>query len=116
MTDSANDDPQDPAQKSLGDILTNLPAVRAAKKVNTMSRVHRRIIEAEQDEEPSLAFQHTVFCQTALPYRDPGNDVRLWKRSQGSTFLEVQAGSETAPDFGTSQRRSSAAGFGGNRG
>lgn len=95
MADSENDTPPDEAQQSLADILVNLPAVRAAKKVNTLSRVHRRIIEpigVEQDDEPSLAFQHTVFCQTALPYRDPGSDVRLWKRSQGSTFLEVQAG------------------------
>jgi hypothetical protein len=32
-----NDDPQ----LSLGNIIANLPAVRAAEKMNTMSRVHR---------------------------------------------------------------------------
>ena len=32
MADRSNDNPHDPAQKSLGDILVNLPAVRAAKK------------------------------------------------------------------------------------
>ncbi len=60
-----------------------------------LSRVHRRIItplEAEQDSKQEFAFQHTVFCQTSLPYRDPGDDVRLWKRVQGATLLEVQAG------------------------
>jgi len=31
--------------KSLGVSLSELPAVRAAKKVNTLSRVHRRLIE-----------------------------------------------------------------------
>lgn len=102
MADSVNDNPLDDAPKNLADLLLNLPAVRAAKKVNTMSRVHRRIIEAEQDDERSLAFQHTVFCQTALPYRDPGEDVREWKRINGSVALQVEAGSiwsQAAADF-----------------
>jgi hypothetical protein len=93
MADSVNDDPQDP-QRSIADILTSLPAVRAAKKVNTLSRVHRRLItplDAEDDEQ-RLAFQHTVFCQTSLPYRNPGDDVRLWQREQGTVTLQVQAG------------------------
>src|SRR5271166_4300472 len=100
MADSSNDNPQDPAQKSLGDLLLNLPAVRAAKKVNTLSRVHRRIItpiEAEQDDEQRLAFQHTVFCQTSLPYRDPGDDVREWQREQGAVSLLVKAGEARNP-------------------
>jgi hypothetical protein len=91
-----NDKPQVSEQQSLADILVSLPAVRAAKKVNTMSRVRRRLIEpieTEQDnDDPRLAFQHTVFCQTSLPYRDPGDEVRLWKRVQGKALLEVQAG------------------------
>lgn len=93
MADSSNDNPQDPAQKSLGDVLLNLPAVRAAKKVNTLSHVHRRLIEPlTPDDDSRLAFQHTVFCQTSLPYRDPGDDVRLWQREQGAITLQVQAG------------------------
>jgi hypothetical protein len=84
-----NDNPQ----LSLGGIIANLPAVRAAKKANTMSRVHRRLIEpVETDQDNELAFQHSVFCQTSLPYRNPGDDVRSWKRSQGTTFLEIEAG------------------------
>ena len=100
MADSVDDNPQDP-QRSIADILTNLPAVRAAKKVNTLSRVHRRLItplDAEQDDgEARLAFQHTVFCQTSLPYRNPGDDVRLWERRQGKVILEVQAGRALDP-------------------
>jgi Plasmid encoded RepA protein len=88
-----NDNPKDPAQLSLGEIVTSLPAVRAAKKANTMSRVHRRLIEPiETEQDNELAFQHSVFCQTSLPYRNPGDDVRLWQRSQGTTFLVVEAG------------------------
>jgi hypothetical protein len=33
-----------------------------------------------------------VLCQTSLPYRDPGNEVRLWSRKNGYVRLEVQAG------------------------
>ena len=85
MTDRANDNPKAPAQMSLGSIVTHLPAVKAAKKANTLSRVHRRLIEpleTDQDNEARLSFQHTVFCQTGLPYRNPGNDVREWQREQ----------------------------------
>jgi Plasmid encoded RepA protein len=95
MADRANDNPKDPAQMSLGGIVADLPAVRAAKKANTMSRVHRRLIEpleTDQDNEARLAFQHTVFCQTGLPYRNPGDDVRLWKRTNGSVALQLEAG------------------------
>ena len=104
MTDRANDNPPDPAQLSLGGIVADLSAVRAAKKANTLSRVHRRLIEpieSDQDNEARLAFQHTVFCQTGLPYRDPGDDVRLWQRRQGAVFLEVQAGRIFKPSLDT---------------
>ena len=87
-----NDNPRDPAQLSLGGIVANLPAVRVARKANTLSRVHRRLIEPieiEQDNEQRLSFQHTVFCQAGLPYRNPGSELRLWKRQQGAVSLLV---------------------------
>ena len=100
MADRSDDNPKDPAQMSLGGIVANLPAVRAAKKANTLSRVHRRLIEpieSEQDNEARLSFQHTVFCQAGLPYRDPGNQARLWEREQGRILLRVEAGSVFDP-------------------
>jgi len=39
-----------------------------------------------------LAFQHTVLCLTCMPYRDPGDEVRVWERKQGSILLHVEAG------------------------
>jgi hypothetical protein len=39
-----------------------------------------------------IAYQHTTLCQTCLPYRDPGNDVRVWERDQGIASLRVEAG------------------------
>lgn len=99
MADSPNPDSQDGAQRSLADVLVDLPAVRAARKVNTLSRVHRRLIErGEPDQESDqLAFQHTVLCQTSLPYRDPGDEVREWQREQGAVSLLVEAGRAKNP-------------------
>lgn len=37
-------------------------------------------------------FQHSVLCQTFLPYRNPGDDVRIWQQKQGHVSLAVQAG------------------------
>lgn len=64
-----------------------------------LSRVHRRLIEPiEQDGD--LAFQHTVFCQVGLPYRNPGDDVRVWHRRQGAVSLRVEAGAAQHPKTG----------------
>src|SRR5487761_1168084 len=61
-----------------------------------LTPIHRRLIEPiERDGE--LAFQHTVFCQTSLPYRDPGDDVRVWHRRQGAVSLRIEAGSARHP-------------------
>lgn len=36
-------------------------------------------------------FQHSVLCQTFLPYRNPGNDVLYWQQQQGNVSLAIQA-------------------------
>jgi hypothetical protein len=68
---------------------------RALPKVKPPSRIKQRLIESavqiEAEDPDSILYQHTVFCQTGLPYRDPGY-IRLWKRSQGAVHLEVEAG------------------------
>jgi hypothetical protein len=51
------------------------------------------------DERDGVLYQHTVLCQTALPYRDPGSSVRRWQRSQGAAHLEVEAGRAFQPDL-----------------
>ena len=37
-------------------------------------------------------FQHSVLCQTFLPYRNPGDDVQIWQQKQGHVSLAIQAG------------------------
>jgi hypothetical protein len=36
-------------------------------------------------------FQHSVLCQTFLPYRNPGDDVTEWEQIQGNVSLAIQA-------------------------
>jgi Plasmid encoded RepA protein len=61
-----------------------------------LSCIHQRLIEpVEQDGD--LEFQHTVLCQTGLPYRNPGDDVREWQREQGAVSLLIKAGAVWNP-------------------
>lgn len=46
----------------------------------------------ESDIDSPILYQHSVLCQTCLPYRDPGEEVRLWSRKNGHARLEIQAG------------------------
>lgn len=79
--------------------------------------IKRRLIENSVKIGAKLAddilFQHTVFCQTVLPYRDPGPEVRIWEREQGNVSLSIEAGRAKNPQgqfvpvglpFGTAAR------------
>ncbi len=70
------------------------PALRAipAKRAETSVRIALDLPVSED-----VAFQHSVFCQTSLPYRDPG-DLREWERKQGKTHLLIKAGEVLHPD------------------
>jgi hypothetical protein len=46
----------------------------------------------EGAEASEILYQHSVLCQTCLPYRNPGDEVRLWARKNGFVKLEVAAG------------------------
>src|SRR3954453_3620446 len=49
-------------------------------------------IEIHGTPADRIAYQHTVLCQTCLPYRDPGDATRIWERQQGAVALAVEAG------------------------
>lgn len=53
-----------------------------------------------EDERQAITFQHSIICQTSLPYRDPGDDVRTWERLNGSAHLKVLAGEAMHPEKG----------------
>jgi hypothetical protein len=81
----------------------------AAPEVQRLRRgptpIQNRLMEAaaraaqEQDDQ-SILFQHSVFCQTCLPYRDPGDKVRVWERINGRSHLKVLAGEAMNPQEG----------------
>ena len=72
-------------------------------EIRPISRVDRRLIFSGADiienQPEDITYQHTVLCQTCLPYRDPGN-IREWERKQGSVALRVEAGTAHDPDKG----------------
>jgi hypothetical protein len=66
------------------------------------SRKRRQLLDAAAASvtavDPEiLAFQHSIFCQTGLPYRNPGPEVREWQRANGGTRLIVSAGKAFDP-------------------
>jgi hypothetical protein len=61
------------------------------------SKTQLRVIEAAASlDEQTIMYQHTIFCQAGLPYRDPG-DTREWSLKNGNVSLKVQAGEAMHP-------------------
>jgi Plasmid encoded RepA protein len=81
-----------------GDLFAGVPASKP------LSPIQRRLVESaveiEADDPASILFQHTVLCQTSMPYRDPGSDVREWEREQGRASLLIEAGRARDPRSG----------------
>ncbi|MEM7069245.1 MAG: replication protein RepA [Pseudomonadota bacterium] len=48
-------------------------------------------IHVEDPAKGKIFYQHTVLCQTSLPYKDPGDDVYEWERENGFIHLRVEA-------------------------
>jgi hypothetical protein len=48
----------------------------------------------------SILYQHSVLCQTCLPFRDPGDAARVWERTNGHVRLKVLAGEALHPEHG----------------
>ncbi|MEL6445863.1 MAG: replication protein RepA [Bacteroidota bacterium] len=78
---------------------------KASKKTppGELTPVQERLIQSavdivESPEPNEVLFQHSVLCQTILPYRDPGDDVRRWVQQQGAVALMIEAGTVLHPD------------------
>ena len=75
-------------------------------KQNTI--IQDRLIEtagllAESDKQ-AVTFQHSILCQTCLPYRDPGHDVRTMGTAERDALPEVEAGEAMHPEQGRLSR------------
>ena len=70
-------------------------------EIKPPSPIQRRLIlsagKIATGDPESIIFQHTVFCQTSLPYRDPGDEVRTWERRNGKARLKIVAGEALHP-------------------
>ncbi len=85
------------------------PLAASLPVLKPQSRVQKRLIDSsvaiQQDDPESLLFQHSVFCQTGLPYRDPGDHVLAWERSNGHVALSIEAGKAYDPAAGKYQQQ-----------
>src|SRR5271167_4255085 len=59
----------------------------------SLSHAKKRLLDLPQpDTEEGIIYQHSVLCQTCLPYRNPGDENRRWHAKNGFLTLEVDAG------------------------
>jgi len=86
--------------KPVGELLPKKLKERAKDK--PLSQVKKRGVEANtaiaMDPPDQIGYQHTVLCQTSMPYRDPGKVVRVWEREQGIVSLRIEAGAARHPE------------------
>jgi len=66
------------------------------QKPRQLTLVEKRSLEASvsiaTETLKQIAYQHTVLCQTGMPYRNPSDEVRVWERKQGAILLHIEAG------------------------
>ena len=83
------DDQDDKGLAPIGDILPKL--IKPHHK--PLSRIKERLVSMPLDQKQTATlYQHSVLCQTCMPYRDPGDAIRIWQRRNGFVRLELQAG------------------------
>jgi hypothetical protein len=71
-------------------ILQIIPSVKRGVSDRLMETAYA--IAKDKAKIEDAIFQHSVLCQTFLPYRNPGDDRRIWQQQQGHVSLAVQAG------------------------
>ncbi len=82
--------------------MEDTPSKPALTVLPSLSKVEKRAVqkstEISLDPPKEISFQHTILCQTSLPYRNPGDEVREWDRRCGMAHLLIQAGSALNPE------------------
>ncbi len=61
-----------------------------------LSGIKKRLVNSGHDivmnDPEGITYQHSIFCQTGLPYRNPDENTLSWTRTQGHVTLLVEAG------------------------
>ena len=78
---------------SARELLRNVPALKQISPVKMRMIESSEIIRDAQPEE--IAYQHSVLCQTSLPYRS--TTQRRWEAQNGNVMLLIQAGEAFDP-------------------
>ena len=89
----------DDGLQKIGDILRKGPA-----HLRPPTKTQLRLIDAAvtikdkaaEFHKKEIAYHHTVFCQTALPYREV--EERVWERTNGYVQISVEAGRTFDPN------------------
>lgn len=74
------------------------------KKQAKITPINKRMFNSQVDimtfkgKIEDAIFQHSVLCQTFLPYRNLGDDVSIWKHKQGDVNLAIQANQAYNPE------------------
>ena len=64
-----------------------------------LTPIQERLVSMPFDDDATaILYQHSVLCQTCMPYRNPGNS-KLWSRRNGNIRLELQAGRVLDPNI-----------------
>jgi hypothetical protein len=80
----------------IGDIMRQGPPELRPVSLHQMRMIEASAaISAGQDDQ-EIAYHHTVFCQTALPYREVAE--RVWERRNGYVHISIEAGRAFNPD------------------
>ena len=80
----------------IGDLL---PELIKKKNIKLITPIQERLIDPMDAPEDvrDILYQHSVLCQTCMPYRDPG-DERICKRRNGIVRMEIEAGRALDPE------------------
>jgi hypothetical protein len=66
-----------------------------------LSLINRRLVSSSAEimgaPPEEITYQHTVLCQTCLPYRNQGAQT-VWEKEQGRVALRIEAGTARNPD------------------
>jgi len=79
-------------------------ASKLLREIKGPTPIQQRLIDGsalvENGTAGDILYQHTVLCQTCLPFRDPGDEARTWERLNGLVHLKILAGEAMHPEQG----------------
>ena len=78
--------------QSIGELL---PTLGKPYQKRPVSRIEARLL-LPLDQDPIAVYQHSVLCQTCLPYRNPG-ETTIWLRTNGNIRMQLEAGQVLDP-------------------